>query len=165
MIYNIFLLWLGCIFRKMFYYIVHHPHFQIFLINWNTCYVLSVFGLNLVWPLQDFVSVTVTDDVCLCFLSSSVLCPAACMPWWRCSTPSPGNTPSSPCCQGPCWISSAVPLPSWWGSCPARCLNSKSCLWKRWAHSLWIFSKCSFWGQFLFLTLNLISVWTNIWTL
>lgn len=69
--------------------------------------------------------------ISFCFPSSAPY-PAACSLWWRCSTPSPGSTPSSPCCPPPCWTSSAVPPPSWWGCCPARCLNSKSCPWKRW---------------------------------
>lgn len=68
--------------------------------------------------------------LCCCY-SSSAPSPAACTRWWRCSTLSPGSTPSSQCCRAPCWILSAVPLPSWWGCCPALYPNWRSCLWKR----------------------------------
>lgn len=96
-------------------------------------------GFNLVWPPLGVVLWVwrwLMVRLFLC-LPSSAPCPAACTLWWLCSTPSPGNTPSSLCCQGPCWTSSAVPLPSWWGCCPAHCLNLKSYLLKRWVHYLW----------------------------
>lgn len=83
------------------------------------------------WPLQGRVMWGEVDSRFCCIRSSSALSPAACMQWWRCSTLSPGSTPSSQCCQAPCWILSAVPLPSWWGCCPALCPSWRSCLWKR----------------------------------
>lgn len=57
---------------------------------------------------------------------------------WRCFTPSPGSTPSFPCCQPACWTSAAPPhhfssvcwLPachSCWSFLSRRSVGSRAC--------------------------------------
>lgn len=62
----------------------------------------------------------------------AVCCLGAATRCWRCSTPSPGNTPSSRCCPPACWTSAARPPPSSSACWRPACRSCWSCPLRRW---------------------------------
>lgn len=65
------------------------------------------------------------------FSPTAARCPSAAMRWWPSPIPSPGSTPTSPCCRPPWSTLCARQPPSSSGCSPAHCRCSGSCPWKR----------------------------------